>query len=192
MWQYYFSNSFCNITFSHNLIQLVKKLTEVKGSVLDIVLTNVTCKVDNLDVDVFSFHELSDQHLVSFDMMLSFSNQSKISSGVFNYAKAYFVIMSFYILDQQLFDACPNSTKVCSMWYHFKEDLMDVCGRFISKTNKHVSSFPVWYTPEVRHQKKCQHSKTTGETKTNSTQVGQTYLTRKLCSVPDLCLKAGI
>ena len=51
--------------------------THVKGNILDIVLTNINNKVDDLVVDVFSFCELSDHHLVSFDIMLPFSNHSR-------------------------------------------------------------------------------------------------------------------
>ena len=66
--------------------------------------------------------------------------------NVFNYAKADFEGMSFYILDRQRFNACLNSTKVRSMWCHIKEDLMDVWDRFIPKINNHASSFPIWFT----------------------------------------------
>ena len=150
-----FSNSLCNIIFSLNLVQLVEKPTHIKGNILDIVLTNMINKVVNLDVDVSSCRELSDHHLVIFDMVLSFSKHLKFSSGVFNYAKADFEAMSYHILDRRLFDSCLKSTKVHSMWCYFKEDLKDLCDRFVPKFNKHVATFPVWFTPAVRHQIKC-------------------------------------
>ena len=73
----------------------MEKPTHIKGNILDIVLTNMTNKVDNLDVVVFSCCELSDHHLVSFDVTLSFNNFQMLS-GVFNCAKADLEGMSYY------------------------------------------------------------------------------------------------
>ena len=60
-----FSNSFCEFVYKHNLAQLITCPTHIKGNTLDLVLTNFTGSISNMDVRPSHPLICSDHHIIS-------------------------------------------------------------------------------------------------------------------------------
>ena len=84
------SSLFCALIFDINFIQLIETPTHTAGNILDLVLTNYDCGIQNLTVDSTLFPQLSSDHfMIKFDVICEAGPSAKTTySNQLNYSKA--------------------------------------------------------------------------------------------------------
>ena len=135
-----FSHSFCDFVYKHNLAQPITTPTHIKGNILDLVLTNSTDYISNLDIKPSHPLICSDHHIISFDVRYVLPPvQSPKAHYVFDYSKAVFSSLSDFLL-QSDFSNCYQSNDIEYVWTIIKQSILKTMQLFIQKYEYNQSS----------------------------------------------------
>jgi len=149
------SSNFCEFVFNSNLAQLVNSPTHICGNTLDLVLTNNPKYVSNLAVHPPDYKCVkSDHYLITFTTNFKHLASAPTSTEVFNYAKGDYVGLSEYLLSCDL-SSLYKSSNVEEIWYLLRSHIISAMDLFIPKVTLRVRQFPIWFTPQLRHSRKC-------------------------------------
>ena len=165
------SKSFCDFVFQNNLSQLVHSPTHLKGSILDLVLTNSDELLSNVEV-IPPHHSLSSDHyIISFQLSLlkSLTPRQK-PRYVFDFPKANLTGLCNFLLDFD-FSSCLASVNTEYVWSAIKQAIYTGMDQFIPKVRIRSHQYPIWFTPELRHLSKCIRTLTRRCSSTHSSHV---------------------
>ena len=152
------SDLFCDFIFNNNLVQLVQSPTHVRGSILDLVLTNCEDRIFNTKV-----HEPSETLISTDHFMVTFEYREegvgdrssvgcKQSMLVYDYSKADWVGLSDHLLVAD-FDIGLEDDDVELIWATIKHNITTAMDLFIPKVRLKKRQLPAWFTPQLQNQR---------------------------------------
>ena len=154
---------FLDTTISEGLTQVIETATHEKGNCLDLVLTNIPNRIDNIDVNVVD--RLSDHYVISFDIQ-GVENTPKSIEQVLDLAKANFPRMRHDLAEvnwhKELdgLDATQTWSKFANLFNHIQK-------QWIPLKTRRLCDQPLWMRPNVlrtirKKRRLYDHYKSTG------------------------------
>ena len=147
------SNQFCNLLFTHNIVQLVDTATHIKGNILDLVLVNSENIVSGVKVGSnLLVNSSSDHFLISFSILSVNSRNHKCykSSSAINFSKLDYVRLNTYLLDID-FDFFYLSSDIEFLWSSLKEIILDSASLSAPTSKPQTKTNPKWFNSEIRN-----------------------------------------
>ena len=128
----HFSQCLCSYLSNNNFVQLVTGPTNTHGNILDIVLTNVPDRLNNVCIDNVN-HSSSDHFLISMLLNTSLSKLQSHNGRKFTYmyAKADFIAMNSYFSENVAVETTPN---IEDSWQNIKHFLLEARDLFVPNT----------------------------------------------------------
>ena len=125
-------DSFCEAIFINSLHQLIKEPTQIRGNILDLVLTSSPELIDNLCVHKHTYS--SDHFLISASVTTNtyavHNSYSKVERSSLtenlDYKKADWKGLYHYLLDVD-FEQCYFSMEVDTVWHTIRSIILDGC-----------------------------------------------------------------
>ena len=153
-----FSRAFCDFVYKHNLTQLVTAPTHIKGTLLDLVLTNA----DDLiyDLAVHPPHPLiqSDHFFIAFCVRYPTpSVQCNKVQYVLDLTKADYDGLLQFLLDFDFSD-CFQSNSVEHVWSYIKDTILYGMQLYIPTVKLRKQDYPKWFNSDIRHCQNCLHT----------------------------------
>ena len=117
------SSMLCDLIFHLNLTQLIAEPTQVKGNILDLLITNIESYINNIVIETCSSALSSDHSIITFDIAATYSFK-KTTRYVFDFSKCDFNGLNDYLLDIDSTSSfvCDN---VNSSWQLFKSIILE-------------------------------------------------------------------
>ena len=149
-----FENSFCELVYDMNLIQVVDSPL-IKGNILGLIFTNDPSFVFNISVSCDLTFYISTVYLtVSFSLNNSSMQHPKfIKKHVLDYSKADWEGLCLHLLEVD-FSSCYRSVNIEYVWsyiYFFKA-ILNSLPMFVPTFRIHSKQRPKWITPCLQHQ----------------------------------------
>lgn len=153
------SQSFANLAYDLNLVQLVSQPTHRAGSTLDVVLTNTEVFQDVQIVSDLPFSLQSDHYMVLFSITTENHNPQikKASKQIFNYVAGDWDNTNHYLFSYD-FNPCLTSENVEFIWDYIKTAILKGSNLFIPKISLKPRKQPVWFNSVIRHKLHCIHT----------------------------------
>ena len=146
-----FSHSLCELVFKFNLQQLVTSTTHLRGSILDLVITNSPDLITSMQVDSNICSNFSDHYLITFSTRLCTPIRK---TKIFHYSRADLEGLFLYFANQMY----SNTMDINSLWLDLRESIKTACNLFIPSSYTSIHSNPPWFTSQTRHNLKCAKS----------------------------------
>ena len=96
----------------------------------------------------------SDHYLITFTINFKHLASTPTTTEAFNYAKGDYVGLSEYLLSCDL-SSLYKSSNVEEIWYLLRSHIISAMDLFIPKITLRVRQFPIWFTPQLHHSRKC-------------------------------------
>ena len=149
-----FSRDLCNTLHQLNYIQLVSVPTHQAGNTLDLVLTNVPQRIENIRVETNS-PLTSDHYPVSLDISSAYNTRSSGTGSstlnTLNYRKANLPALAEHLCNS-LETLVPHSTSLEIFWSDLKNAITQSSLRFVPKAAMPTKQSPPWFNSHIRHQ----------------------------------------
>ena len=153
------SESFADLAYNFNLIQLVSQPTHRAGNTLDVVLTNTEVFHDVQIKSDLPFSLQSDHFMVFLSVFIQNdeTHTKKVSKQVFNFAAADWDSMCHYLLSYNFYP-CLISLDIEFIWDYIKAAICTASDLFIPKMSFKPHKQPVWFNSTIRHKLNCIHT----------------------------------
>lgn len=140
------SELFCDFVFNNNLCQLIDKPTHTKGNTLDLIITNTSHRIQDINIS---------SHIYPFKVTHSAPPQPQSTPQyVFDLPKADYSGLCSHLMDSD-FSPLLYSKDVNFIWSSLKNIIYNGMNYFIPKVRLRRYQYPCWFTPELRHLSKC-------------------------------------
>ena len=154
-----YSHSLCNLLYSRNYIQLVTNPTHRHGNTLDLILTNIPHRIQNLSVDDKLCSSFSDHFLISANIVNFTRKICPIRNTGFRYlySKADFTSMELF-LESTTSSISAYAENIEFTWSKLKNILTVGCNQFVPKLTMPRKPSPKWFNSNIRHLLNCAHT----------------------------------
>ena len=149
-----FSHSLCELVFKFNLQQLVTSATHLRGSILDLVITNSPDLIASMQIDSNICSNYSDHYLISFSILSSRLCTPIRKTKIFHYSRADLEGLFLFFANQMYL----NTMDINSLWLDLRESIKTACNLFIPSSYTSIHSNPPWFTSQICHNLKCARS----------------------------------
>ena len=125
--------SFCDFIFNFNLSQLIDKPTHTKGNILDLILTNASHRIKNINISSPRNALNSDHSIVDFSLSHSTTPLPETSPRyVFDFSKADYTGLCSFLMD---FNFCPllSSDDINFIWSSLRNTICYGMSLYIPK-----------------------------------------------------------
>ena len=147
--------SFCDFIFNFNLSQLIDKPTHTKGNILDLILTNASHRIKNINISSPRNALNSDHSIVDFSLSHSTTPLPETSPRyVFDFSKADYTGLCSFLMDFN-FSPLLSSDDINFIWSSLRNTICYGMSLYIPKVRLRRYQYPRWLTPELRHLSKC-------------------------------------
>ncbi len=144
-----FSIQLCTEFFKSNLTQLISQPTHIHGNLLDIVATNASHRIFNIEIDSYTSKGISDHFLVFFNLKQVLPKIAPLSTHLsFDLKRADLQSLHNYLLDHLALTHPPNSTNTDLSWSTFHSVILKACNCMFHQEG--ISSTPSPRS-EIRH-----------------------------------------
>ena len=143
--------SFCDFIFNYNLSQLIDKPTHTKGNILDLILTNTSHRIKNINISSPMNALNSDHSIVDFSVSHSMTPLPETSPRyVFDFSKADYTGLCSFLMDFN-FSPLLSSDDINFIWSSLRNTICYGMSLYIPKVRLRRYQYPRWFTPELRH-----------------------------------------
>ena len=174
--------------------QLINKPTHKSGNILDLLFTNISDLIN--DVNVLGYKEAcsSDHFAINFKINLDVSQKKSVKRKVYNYKKADWKSINFDLkrIDWALFVGTHNPHK---SWPFLREALNKLCDKHIPKKTVNYQFQPPWFDADcekILHDKEKWRSKANSETGTEEDQQKFCKLRKKFKKIMDEKMRLNV
>ena len=144
------SNQLCDLIFQAGLCQLIDVPTHKQGNILDLLLTNLEDKIEDLQVYPDP-HLHSDHHNITFSVNTSMNGLSKFAPHItFNFSKGDYQGLCDHMFHSD-FMPCYLTQDSEHIWHIIEQKLFEGMQLFIPQYKVHSNQDPIWYNSEIRH-----------------------------------------
>ncbi len=147
---------FCEFVFDNDLDHLVTEPTHRQGNTLDLMLTNCSNIVHDVQVHTKSCIP-TDPFIISSSIQTPVlpTRRSK-SRFIYNFRKADLNQMADFLLDCN-FEPCLSSLDLEFVWSFIKSTIYQAMDLLIPKVRLRANNSPKWLIATIRHKLNCTH-----------------------------------
>ena len=133
----------CELVFKFNLQQLVTSATHLRGSILDLVITNSPDLITSMQVDSNICSNFSDHYLISFSILCTRLCTPIRETKIFHYSRADLEGLFLFFANQMY----SNTMDINSLWLDLRESIKQLV---ICLFHHHIPQFTL-ILPGSRH-----------------------------------------
>ena len=139
---------FLDMFFNLGMEQLIDKPTHIKGNILDLLLTDNSGLISNLNVNKGWHITKSDHFPITFEVNLRAKAKPRAKRVIYNFKRANWDCIN-HDISHTNWEQILNYDDIESSWSHFKSALFSITDKYIPKIKLKNANQPPWFDSET-------------------------------------------